>query len=381
MKPLLPKTFVLNNKYLQPILSPSTDIIDYNFSSDQVHKLNLLQILRPDIYFNKKLSDDEFYNISKGYYQKLIDEKIIYKSENDYYLYRIDSESHSQTGLISLLNIQDYINNNIKPHEKILVSKGKERAEQLSKVKFQLCPIYLFYDDENIDLNLDIHHDKKPIIKFQSGKYVHSIYKTQTDFSGINFKELFVADGHHRIEGFAQLDVQKDTKFLAIVFPKSKCSNLAYDRSVKFPDEYNKDNFLTDLSKFFKIDELKYHENIDRFFVLYFQGKFIKIDLKDDYASNGADCIDFGEFILKEILNIQDETNDQRVEFVPPSLGTDYLINQVDTGITDVSTLMRPVSMDLVIDYSKNNKFMPPKATWFEPKPLDGLFFYNILDG
>ena len=25
---------------------------------------------------------------------------------------------------------------------------------------------------------------------------------------------------------------------------KSKCSNLAYDRSVKFPDNYNKDNFL-----------------------------------------------------------------------------------------------------------------------------------------
>ena len=88
-----------------------------------------------------------------------------------------------------------------------------------------------------------------------------------------------------------------------------------------------------------------------------------------------------GEFILKEILNIQDETNDHRVEFVPPTLGTDYLINQVDTGITDLSTLMRPVSMDLVIDYSKNKKFMPPKATWFEPKPLDGLFFYNILDG
>ena len=256
MKPLIPNTFVLNNKYLQPILSPSTDIIDYNFSSDQVHKLNLLQILRPDIYFNKKLSDDEFYNISKGYYQKLINEEIIYKSENEYYLYRIDSENHSQTGLRSLLNIQDYVNNNIKPHEKILVNKGKERAEQLSKVKFQLCPIYLFYDDENIDLNLDIHHDKKPIIKFQSGKYVHSIYKTTTDFSGINFKELFVADGHHRIEGFAQLNVKKDTKFMAIIFPKSKCSNLAYDRSVKFPDNYNKDNFLNDLSKFFKIDDI-----------------------------------------------------------------------------------------------------------------------------
>ena len=37
--------------------------------------------------------------------------------------------------------------------------------------------------------------------------------------------------------------------------------------------------------------------------------------------------------------------------------------------------------VDAFIDYSKNKKFMPPKATWFEPKPLDGLFFYNILDG
>ena len=380
MKPLIPNTYVLNNKYLQSILSPSTDIIDYNFSSDQIHKLNLLQILRPDVYFNKKLSDDEFYEISKNYYQKLINDNIIYKSENEYFLYRIESKDHSKTGLISLLNIQDYLNNNIKPHEKILVSKGKERAEQLSKVKFQLSPIYLFYDDQNIDLDLDIHHEKKPIIKFKSGNYTHSIYKTKTDFSGINFKELFVADGHHRIEGFAQLDVKKDTKFMAIIFPKSKCSNMAYDRSVKFPKEYKKDSFISDLEKYFHTEELKYHENIDRFFVIYFHGKFIKIDLKNEFSSNGADCIDFAEFILKEILNIEDETNDERVEFVPPTLGTDYLINQVDTGISDVSTIMRPVSMDLVIDYSKNKKFMPPKATWFDPKPLDGLFFYNIIE-
>ena len=155
---------------------------------------------------------------------------------------------------------------------------------------------------------------------------------------------------------------------------------MSYDRSIKFPKDYKKDSFLTDLKKFFHVEELKYHEKIDRFFVIYFEGKFFKIDLKDDYSTNGADCIDFGEFVLKEILNIHDETNDERVEFVPPTLGTDYLINQVDTGITDLSTLMRPVSMDLVIDYSKNLKFMPPKATWFEPKPLDGLFFYKIIE-
>ena len=380
MKPLIPNTYIINNNYLQHILTPSTDLIDYNFSSNQFHKLNLLQILRPDIYFDKKLSEDEFYNISKNYYQKLIDSNMILKSDNSFFLYRIDSDTHSQTGLISLLNIQEYINRNIKPHEKILVKKGHERAQQLQKVKYQICPIYLFYDDENMNLNIDLHHNKVPLIKFKSGKYTHSIYKTTSDFSSINFKELFVADGHHRIEGFAQLDIERETKFLAIIFPKSQCSNLAYNRTIKFPQNFDKNNFLNSLEKFFNVQELQYHEKIERFFTIYYQGKYLKIDLKNNFSTFGADCIDFGEFILKEILDIQDETNDDKVEFVPPTLGTDYLINQVDTGIKDLSTLMRPVSMNLVMDFARNKKFMPPKATWFEPKPLDGLFFYHIVD-
>ena len=73
MKPLLPNTYVINNKYLQSILSPSTDIIDYNFTPDQIDELNLRQMLRPDIYFNKRLSEEEFYDLSKNYYQKLQD--------------------------------------------------------------------------------------------------------------------------------------------------------------------------------------------------------------------------------------------------------------------------------------------------------------------
>jgi uncharacterized protein (DUF1015 family) len=92
----------------------------------------------------------------------------------------------------------------------------------------------------------------------------------------------------------------------------------------------------------------------------------------------GADCLDFSEFILKQVLGIRDETTDDRVEFVPPSFGDGYLKNQVDSGINDLSSLMRPVDIDLVIEYANKKKFMPPKATWFEPKPLDGIFYHNI---
>ena len=145
MKPLLPNPFIINNKHLSSILSPSTDIIDYNYDSDGLHKLNLLQILRPDIYFGKKLSDKKFFDHSKKYYQQLISNNIISKKTNNFNLYKIHSENHSQVGLVSLLDINDYQNNKIMPHEKILVHKGKERAEQLKKVRYQICPIYLFF--------------------------------------------------------------------------------------------------------------------------------------------------------------------------------------------------------------------------------------------
>ena len=77
MKPLIPNTYVINNKHLSSILSPSTDLIDYNTKTNQFHKLNLLQILRPDIYFGKKISDKIFFEHSKKYYRDLIKSNFI----------------------------------------------------------------------------------------------------------------------------------------------------------------------------------------------------------------------------------------------------------------------------------------------------------------
>ena len=378
MKPLIPNTFIINNKHLSSVLTSSSDIVDYNSDSSNFHKLNLLQILRPDIYFGKKLSDKKFFDHSKKYYHNLIANKIISKNKNKFNLYKIHSKKHSQVGLMTLLNISDYQNNNIKPHEKILVSKGKERANQLKKVRYQICPIYLFFDDKK--LKIDFHKEAKgnPMIYFKSGNYSHSIYQSETNFKDkINFKELYIADGHHRIEGFSQLNKSGiETLFLAVIFPKSQCNNLTYNRSVKFPKNYKSNFFKKDLLKFFEVKVTD--KPIKSKFQIYFEGMLHNLKLKPEYESLGADCLDFGEFILKRILNIKDETNDERVEFVPPSLGDGYLKNQVDNDITNLSTFMRPVKIDLVMDYAKKGKFMPPKATWFEPKPLDGIFFHHI---
>ena len=152
-----------------------------------------------------------------------------------------------------MLDINDYQNNNIKPHEKILVSKGKERAAQLKKVRYQICPIYLFFDDKKLKLVFHKETKGNPMIYFKSGNYSQSIFQSKTNYMDkINFNELFIADGHHRVEGFSQLNkTETKTLFLAVIFPKSQCNNLTYNRSVKFPNNYKRKNFLKDLNKFF----------------------------------------------------------------------------------------------------------------------------------
>ena len=40
--------------------------------------------------------------------------------------------------------------------------------------------------------------------------------------------------------------------------------------------------------------------------------------------------------------------------------------------------LLGRITIDDVMDVANNNLTMPPKTTWFDPKPLDGLVVYEF---
>ena len=39
---------------------------------------------------------------------------------------------------------------------------------------------------------------------------------------------------------------------------------------------------------------------------------------------------------------------------------------------------MYPTSMEEIINIADENKIMPPKSTWFEPKLRSGLFIHEL---
>jgi len=57
----------------------------------------------------------------------------------------------------------------------------------------------------------------------------------------------------------------------------------------------------------------------------------------------------------------------------------DELERLVDSGEYVVAFSMYPTTMNQLMNIADIGKIMPPKSTWFEPKPRSGIFVH-LLD-
>jgi uncharacterized protein (DUF1015 family) len=70
---------------------------------------------------------------------------------------------------------------------------------------------------------------------------------------------------------------------------------------------------------------------------------------------------------------------DKRINYVGGNKDAAYLQARVDAGEYDLAISLAPVTMDQFCAVCEQNKFMPPKSTWFDPKIRSGLVM-AILD-
>ena len=83
------------------------------------------------------------------------------------------------------------------------------------------------------------------------------------------------------------------------------------------------------------------------------------------------------EKVLTPILGIGDPRTDQRIRFVGGSHKLSELAEIADkTG--GVAFAMFPTAMEDLMQIADENKLMPPKSTWFEPKLRSGLFIHKL---
>ena len=382
------------NQDAKTLIAPSTDHLSIeNIEAFKKNNYwNYLKILNPVGQLKEKDSLLE----AKNHFNEMKKNDVI-KKDNllHFYIYQIELSNHIQLGFLSLASIKDFEKNIIKAHEKIYESRKIERADQMMNLNTQIGPIYVSYPSEKNIRNLLLSQtNKPPSYDFES--FDNSIHKlwcvTDTEFiknltyAMKKISSVYIADGHHRMGAmqFINKKYPNNDKFMIAAFPSNESKIFDYNRVIKDLNGLTKEAFIEILSKNFKVAKKDYpfKPSKKNEFGMYHEEQWYSLEFIGLIESNEfIDTLDINllnNVCFTKILNIKDVNNDERIRFIAGCHGLSALEKKVNENPDSVAFSIFPSEISDVIRVADNNLTMPPKSTWFDPKPLDGLVVYEF---
>lgn len=387
------------------------DVYNRDEALEEVLKepLSFLKIDRAETQFDKDFNpyDKQVYEKARDILQEMLqDGTLLNDNEEGYYIYELTMNGRSQTGVVGCASIDDYLNDVIKKHEKTREDKEIDRINHVDICNAQTGPIFLAYRSQEI-INEVVNKIKTEEVLYnfiaQDG-VKHVVWKVseEADVKVIaeafkNIDNIYIADGHHRTASAVKVGLKRREEnpgytgdeefnfFLSVLFPHDQLMILDYNRVVKDLNGYSKEDFLYEVSRNFKVEEVgseAYKPEEKATFGMYLENTWYKLTLDEELFSDdpvqGLDVAILENNLLSPILNIKDIRTDKRIDFVGGIRGLKELEKRVDSGEMKVAFSMHPTSITELFDVSDANELMPPKSTWFEPKLRSGIFIHEL---
>ncbi len=339
---------------------------------------------------------------------KLMKEKSIIKKESDtsFYIYKISDQNHEQVGVIGTAKLSAYDNLHIRGHEEIFLERAQKRLKQMDNLNAQIGPIYTIYpDNKDLDELLKSETSSNPIYSFKAmDKCKHEMWILNEEhkikqicdlFNSIN--RIYIADGHHRMEALSKLSEFKKHKnpkhtgeelynyFMVAIFPQSQVRLLDYNRLIKDLYGYSPKDFIKEVKKKFKVEKqsISFKPNKPQTFGMYLDKQWYSLELKEPPEENLFHIINLDinllhYYLLEPILGIGDPRYDNRIDFLAGFHGLKTIEEKVNSKQAEVGFALFATQTQNVISFADKKLNMPPKSTWFDPKPLDGLVAYEF---
>lgn len=350
--------------------------------------------------------DKVVYEKARDVLDKMIQDGL-YVQENKpcMYIYRQTMNGKSQTGLVICAAIDDYINDKIKKHEHTRKDKEVDRINHVDYCDANTGPIFLTYRNQaEISKIMDKWIQNEPLYDFISedgNGHTVWIINNDSDIERLTtlFKKvdsLYIADGHHRAKSAVEVGLKRRKEnpgytgeeefnyFLAIVYPDNQLEVLDYNRTVKDLNGLNEDEFLSAIEKNFKIKVSKEAVKPKRrhTFGMYMNNTWYELEAKDgtfneEDPMERLDVSILQNNLLSPILGIDDPTKSDRIEFIGGIRGINELEKRANKDMK-VSFSMFATTTDDIMSIADGGMIMPPKSTWFEPKPRSGLFIHKL---
>ena len=374
------------------------------------NKYSFLHVDRAEVNLDESVGeyDKVVYDTAKKVLENMIEEGLyIQEKAPAIYIYQQIMDGRGQKGIVCCTSVDDYINNIIKKHERTRLLKEIDRVNHVDICNANTGPIFLTYRNNNeISSIVEEWTKKEPVYDFISedgnGHRVWIIddniviEKLVKLFKSIKY--LYIADGHHRSASAVKVALKRRKQlgkstgneefnyFLSIIYPDTELKVFDYNRTVKDLNGLSEEEFFSKVEESFYLSKSESNKPVSpknkHEFGMYMNKQWFILRAKDGSfdESNPIDSLDVSILqnnLLNPILGISDPTKSERIEFIGGIRGLKELENRADNDMK-VSFSMYATTIDDIMNVADSGKTMPPKSTWFEPKPRSGIFIHKL---
>lgn len=352
-----------------------------------------LHVVRPEIAFDDSvdLYSDAIYAQGRTMLDRFCgDGTLVQDGEPAHYVYRITMGSHTQTGLFTLVSVDDYDAGRIIRHELTRPDKEDDRTRHILTQEAHAEPVLLIAPRlAGFADALRTQESGEPLIDLTTEDGIrHTVWRSASALSARMLAQadfLYVADGHHRCKAASRAaagiggDADHASRFFpAVIFPPEQLRILPYNRILKSLDEAAWASFI---ARFPVLETGVATPGQRGRFCAYHAGRWTLHELPAPASERADDTLDVSRMqagILDPVFGIRDPRTDSRIGFVGGIRGTAELERLVDAGKAAAAFSLHPTSIQELVAVSDAGLLMPPKSTWFEPKLRSGLLIHRF---
>lgn len=393
-----------HNEYAAQLASKPYDVL----SSDEARKeaegnlLSFLHITKAEIDLPAETDSHakEVYIKAANNLDQFIKRKVLFQDETPcYYIYELQWQGRTQTGLVCVSSIDDYFKDIIKKHEHTRPEKEQDRMDHMRATRAQTGNVFLACKDVKELHDVFEHWKKRNVAEYNFAApdgVQHAVWVVHepatidviTNLFNEKIAHTYIADGHHRAASAAKVSSEFSSEdaryFLTTIFPASELAILDYNRVVLDLAGLDEDGLLKKLDENFVVtrSDTPVKPTALHQFGMFLGNAWYMLTAKEGtYKTDPIGVLDvtiLQETILSPLLGISDPRTDSRIDFVGGIRGIAELEKRVTSGGAKVAFSLYPVSIQQLFNIADSGAVMPPKSTWFEPKLRDGLLTHRI---
>ncbi|MEM7257030.1 MAG: DUF1015 domain-containing protein [Pseudomonadota bacterium] len=323
--------------------------------------------------------------------------------EPSMFVYQLGSHEHLQTGIVCEVSVEEYENGHLKKHENTRSSKEDLLARYQEVVGASSSPICLTYaSSAEVDAFINELMQQPPILDFTTDDgEVQRVWQIKNPTEQQVLQQLFEAvgdtyltDGHHRAasgQRYAELMRRKNgnndsnaphNQLLVALFPDNQLNLLPFHRCVKDLNGLTLEQLIEALDSRFNVEAMDDHcvfqPQAHGQFGMCVANRWFKLTHRkaEEHATSPVNSLDVSILqndILDPILGIKDMRDDSRLGYIAGVSGDSGIAQTCSEGWEVVFTCYA-TSIQQLMDVADANALMPPKSTYFDPKPRSGIF-------